>query len=38
MDEKDGKVNIFEETMAHKTYVQIEEAARKGGSIWEGCC
>jgi creatinine amidohydrolase len=25
----DGKLNIFEETMAHMTYVQIEEAARK---------
>jgi creatinine amidohydrolase len=24
-----GKINIFEETMAHMTYVQIEEAARK---------
>ena len=24
------KVNIFEETMAHMTYVQIEEAAREG--------
>ena len=26
----DGKVNIFEETMAHMTYVQVEEAAREG--------
>ena len=26
----DGRLNIFEETMAHMTYVQIEEAARKG--------
>jgi creatinine amidohydrolase len=25
-----GRVNIFEETMAHMTYVQIEEAAREG--------
>ena len=29
----DGKLNIFEETMAHMTYVQIEEAARKGAII-----
>jgi len=28
-----GKPNIFEETMAHLTYVQIEEAARKGAII-----
>jgi creatinine amidohydrolase len=28
-----GKLNIFEETMAHMTYVQIEEAARKGGIV-----
>jgi len=25
-----GRVNIFEETMAHMTYVQIEEAAQEG--------
>jgi len=30
MDERDGMVNIFEETMAHMTYIQIEEAAREG--------
>jgi len=29
----DGKLNILEETMAHMTYVQIEEAARKGAII-----
>jgi creatinine amidohydrolase len=29
----DGKLNIFEETMAHMTYVQIEEAARKGAIV-----
>jgi len=29
----DGKPNIFEETMAHMTYVQIEEAARKGAIV-----
>jgi creatinine amidohydrolase len=28
-----GKLNIFEETMAHMTYVQIEEAARKGAIV-----
>jgi creatinine amidohydrolase len=28
-----GNLNIFEETMAHLTYVQIEEAARKGAII-----
>jgi creatinine amidohydrolase len=27
---QEGKVNIFEETMVHMTYVQIEEAAREG--------
>jgi creatinine amidohydrolase len=27
------KLNIFEETMAHMTYVQIEEAARKGAIV-----
>ena len=30
MDEQQGRVNIFEDTMAHMTYVQIEEAAREG--------
>jgi creatinine amidohydrolase len=25
-----GRVNIFEETMAHMTYVQIEAAAQEG--------
>jgi len=30
MREEQGRVNIFEETMAHMTYVQIEEAAREG--------
>jgi creatinine amidohydrolase len=30
MDEQRGRINIFEETMAHMTYVQIEVAARKG--------
>jgi creatinine amidohydrolase len=29
----DGKLNIFEETMAHMTYVQIEEAAREGAIV-----
>jgi creatinine amidohydrolase len=29
----DGRLNIFEETMAHMTYVQIEEAARKGAIV-----
>jgi len=28
--EQKGRVNIFEETMAHMTYVQIEKAAREG--------
>jgi creatinine amidohydrolase len=28
-----GRVNIFEETMAHMTYVQIEEAAREGAIV-----
>ena len=28
-----GKVNIFEETMVHMTYVQIEEAAREGAIV-----
>jgi creatinine amidohydrolase len=30
MKEEQGRVNIFEETMAHMTYLQIEEAAREG--------
>jgi creatinine amidohydrolase len=30
MREEQGRVNIFEETMAHMTYLQIEEAAREG--------
>ncbi len=30
MEDQQGNVNIFDETMAHMTYVQIEEAARKG--------
>lgn len=33
MGEKQVKVNVFEETMAHMTYIQIEEAAREGTSI-----
>jgi len=33
MEEQQGKVNVFEETMAHMTYVQIEEAARKGAVV-----
>jgi creatinine amidohydrolase len=33
MDEKDGRVNIFEETMAHLTYVQIERAAQEGTPV-----
>lgn len=33
MGEQQGKVNIFEGTMAHMTYVQIEEAAKKKLSI-----
>ena len=33
MDKKSGKVDIFEETMAHMTYVQIEEAAREGAIV-----
>jgi creatinine amidohydrolase len=28
-----GRVNIFEETMAHMTYVQIEKAAREGSIV-----
>ncbi len=30
MDKQMGRVNIFEETMAHLTYIQIEEAAQEG--------
>jgi hypothetical protein len=30
MEDRQRNVNIFEETMAHMTYVGIEEAARKG--------
>ncbi len=30
MGELQKRINIFEETMAHMTYVQIEEAAREG--------
>jgi len=30
MGELQRRINIFEETMAHMTYVQIEEAAREG--------
>lgn len=30
MDKQMGRVNIFEETMAHMTYIQIEEAAQEG--------
>jgi len=33
MAEEKGKVNIFEGTMAHLTYLQIEEAAREGTSV-----
>jgi creatinine amidohydrolase len=33
MAEEKGKVNIFEGTMAHMTYLQIEEAAREGTSV-----
>jgi creatinine amidohydrolase len=33
MAEEQGRVNIFEETMAHMTYLQIEEAAREGSII-----
>jgi creatinine amidohydrolase len=29
----DGKPNIFEQTMAHMTYVEIEEAAREGAIV-----
>jgi len=30
MEEEKRRVNIFEETMAHMTYLQIEEAVREG--------
>src|SRR4030042_2385361 len=33
MAEEKGKVNIFEGTRAHLTYLQIEEAAREGPSV-----
>jgi len=33
MGELQKRVNIFEETMAHLTYVQIEEAAREGAIV-----
>jgi len=33
MDELQKRLNIFEETMAHMTYVQIEEAAGKGTPV-----
>src|SRR4030065_2197709 len=33
MAEEKGKMNIFEGTMAHMTYLQIEEAARAGTSV-----
>ena len=33
MDEVQKRVNIFEETMAHMTYVQIEEAAGEGSVV-----
>ena len=33
MEEEKGRVNIFEDTMAHMTYVQIEEAAREGAIV-----
>jgi creatinine amidohydrolase len=31
--EQKGRVNIFEETMAHMTYVQIEDAAQEGTPV-----
>ena len=31
--EQKGRVNVFEETMAHMTYVQIEEAAGEGSIV-----
>ncbi len=33
MEKQQGKVNVFEETMAHMTYIQIEEAAREGAVV-----
>jgi creatinine amidohydrolase len=33
MKEGQGRVNIFEGTMAHMTYLQIEEAARQGAVV-----
>src|SRR4030042_4511238 len=33
MEEDKGRVNIFEDTMAHMTYVQVEEAAREGAIV-----
>ena len=33
MREEQGRVNIFEETMAHMTYLQIEEAAREEAPV-----
>ncbi len=33
MDEQHGRVNIFDETMAHMTYVQVEQAAEEGTLI-----
>jgi creatinine amidohydrolase len=33
MKEGQGRVNIFEETMAHLTFLQIEEAAREGAVV-----
>jgi creatinine amidohydrolase len=33
MEDQQGNVNIFDETMAHMTYVQIEEAARNGSLV-----
>ena len=33
MDKQQKGINIFEETMAHMTYLQIEEAAREGRVI-----
>jgi creatinine amidohydrolase len=33
MGEQQKGINIFEETMAHMTYVQIEEAAREGALV-----
>jgi creatinine amidohydrolase len=33
MKEEQGRVNIFEETMAHMTYLQIEEAAQERTAV-----